>query len=132
MEDKYIILFDGVCNFCDSSINFVMDRDVKDRFVFAPLQEPSGQKLLRQFNLPTEELESVVLIKKGKVYRKSSAALEIAKELKGFWPLMYVFKIVPAFIRDAVYDTIAKNRYKWFGRMDACRLPTPELRAKFL
>jgi predicted DCC family thiol-disulfide oxidoreductase YuxK len=132
VEDKNIILFDGVCNFCNSSINFVIDRDTNNRFVFAPLQEPAGSKLLKQYHLPASNFDSVVLIKNGKVYKKSSAALEIARHLDGIWPLLYVFKIVPGFIRDTVYDVIAKNRYKWFGRTDACRLPTPELRAKFL
>jgi predicted DCC family thiol-disulfide oxidoreductase YuxK len=132
MEEKQIILFDGVCNLCNGSVNFIIDRDSKNNFVFAPLQESRGQALQKQYGLPPEALDSVVLIKEGKVYKKSTAALEIARQLNGWWKALYIFKIVPAFLRDLVYDLVAKNRYRWFGRADQCRLPTPELRARFV
>jgi predicted DCC family thiol-disulfide oxidoreductase YuxK len=132
MEEKQIILFDGVCNLCNGSVNFIIDRDSDQRFVFAPLQEERGQQLQLKYGLSPEALDSVVLIKEGKVYKKSTAALEIAKQLDGWWKVLYIFKIVPAFIRDMVYDMVARNRYRWFGRADQCRLPTPELRARFV
>lgn len=127
-----IILFDGVCNFCNNSINFVMDRDTKGVFKFASLQSDIGQELLKQKGLKTSDFDSIVLFKNGTVYQKSDAALEIARELNGLWSWLYIFKIVPRFIRDFFYNIIARNRYRWFGKTEACRLPTPELRARFL
>ncbi len=127
-----IILFDGVCNFCNNSINFVMDRDTNGAFKFASLQSDIGQELLKQKGLKTSDFDSIVLLKNGTVYQKSDAALEITRELNGLWSWLYIFKIVPRFIRDFFYNIIARNRYRWFGKTEACRLPTPELRARFL
>lgn len=127
-----IILFDGVCNFCNNSINFVMDRDTNGAFKFASLQSDVGQELLMQKGLKTSDFDSIVLLKNGTVYQKSDAALEITRELNGLWSWLYIFKIVPRFIRDFIYNIIARNRYRWFGKTEACRLPTPELRARFL
>lgn len=127
-----VILFDGVCNFCNTTINFIIDHDPKQHFRFASLQSDAGQQLLRQHHEPTTDFDSVILLKGGKVFHKSDAALEIALDLGGLWPLLYGFKIVPRFVRNAVYDFVARNRYRWFGRLDACRLPTPELRGRFL
>jgi predicted DCC family thiol-disulfide oxidoreductase YuxK len=127
-----IILFDGVCNFCNNSINFVMDRDTNGAFKFASLQSDIGQELLKQKGLKTSDFDSIVLLKNGTVYQKSDAALEITRELNGLWSWLYIFKIVPRFIRDFFYNIIARNRYHWFGKTEACRLPTPELRARFL
>lgn len=127
-----VILFDGVCNFCNTTINFIIDHDPKQRFRFASLQSDAGQQLLRQHHEPTTDFDSVILLKGGKVFHKSDAALEIALDLGGLWPLLYGFKIVPRFVRNALYDFVARNRYRWFGRLDACRLPTPELRGRFL
>ncbi|MES2836758.1 MAG: thiol-disulfide oxidoreductase DCC family protein [Bacteroidota bacterium] len=132
MDYNNIILFDGVCNFCNSSINFVIERDPNKKFKFAPLQSEAGEKIQKQFNLDTTKFDSVLLIKNGKVLSKSTAALYIAKELKGLWPLLFVFIIVPPFLRNAVYNYIAKNRYKWFGKQDSCMMPTPDLRSRFL
>lgn len=132
MENNNIILFDGVCNFCNSSINFVIERDPNKKFKFAPLQSEAGEKIQQQFNLDTTKLDSVLLIKNGKVLSKSTAALYIAKELKGLWPLLFVFIIMPPFLRNAVYNYIAKNRYKWFGKQDSCMMPTPDVRSRFL
>jgi predicted DCC family thiol-disulfide oxidoreductase YuxK len=129
----YIILFDGVCNFCDASINFIIDRDAKNTFKFAALQSDTGKQLLLQHGVPdTKALDSVVLIKENKIYKKSAAALEIVRYLNGLWPALYVFKLLPSFLLDFLYDVIAKNRYRLFGRAEACRLPTPELRQKFI
>lgn len=132
MEQKHIILFDGVCNFCDSIVNFIIERDKKNVFQFAPLQEKAGKALLEKYQLDTKNLDSIVLIKNKKAYTKSDAALEIAKDLSGLWKLAVVFKIVPTFLRDKVYDLVAANRYRIFGKKDSCGVPTPELRAKFL
>ena len=129
------ILFDGVCNFCNAAINFIIDRDRTRRFVFAPLQSAVGRDLLQQHDYPTDtgtDLRSVVLIKEGRVYEKSDAALEIARHLGSGWPLLYAGKIIPRLLRDGLYDWIARNRYRWFGKQEACRLPTPALRQRFL
>lgn len=130
----YTILFDGVCNFCNASINFVIDRDKHNRFAFAPLQSQTGSSFLQEHSIavPDGNFDSIILVKDGKVYKKSAAVLEIAKDLSGLWPLLYMFKIIPSPVRDIFYDLIARNRYKLFGRSDSCRMPTPELQQKFL
>ncbi len=128
-----IIIFDGVCNFCNSSINFILDRDKDDHFRFATNQSEAGNKILLENNIPIDsEISTVFLYQNGKLYQKSTAALQIARELSFAWNLLYVGIIVPTFLRDIVYDFIAHNRYKWFGKRDACRLPKPAERAKFL
>ncbi len=126
------ILFDGVCNFCNASINFIIDRDSKSIFKFAALQSEIGQELLKKNGLKTSNFNSIVGIEGDKVYQKSDAALEIARRMDGIWKIFYVFKIVPAFLRNPIYDLVARNRYRIFGRTDACRIPTPELKARFL
>lgn len=127
-----VILFDGVCNFCNSSINFIIRHDKKNRFHFAPLQSEPGTAIIKQHNLPEEFLSSVILIEDGKAYVKSTAALRIARRLNGGWPLFYGFIILPPFCRDWVYNIIARNRYKWWGKKESCMVPTPEVRKKFL
>ena len=127
-----IILFDGVCNFCDSSVNFIIDRDKKNIFKFSALQSEKGQEILEYFKLPKDDFDSFVFIENDKVFKKSSAALKIANKLGGFWKLFYPLIIIPKFIRDFFYSLIANNRYKLFGRKDVCRIPTPELKQKFL
>ncbi|MFN8357309.1 MAG: thiol-disulfide oxidoreductase DCC family protein [Spirosomataceae bacterium] len=127
-----VILFDGVCNFCNNSINFIIDRDPNGVFKFASLQSEVGQQLLNDNGLKTSDFDSIVLLKNGKVFQKSVAALEIARELTAPWSWLYIFKIFPAVLRDFFYDIIAKNRYRWFGKLEACRIPTPDLRARFL
>ncbi|MGI9036126.1 MAG: thiol-disulfide oxidoreductase DCC family protein [Pyrinomonadaceae bacterium] len=127
-----IILFDGVCNFCSGAVNFIIERDKKNRFKFAPLQSETGQKLLDEYNIDKTETDSVVLIERGKAYTHSTAALRIAKGLGGAWFLLYAFIVVPKFVRDFFYKLFAKNRYKLFGKKDACMMPTPEIRARFL
>jgi predicted DCC family thiol-disulfide oxidoreductase YuxK len=127
-----IILFDGVCNFCDGAVNFLIERDAKNYFKFAPLQSENGQKLAAEHNIDLEKIDSVILIEGGEVYTHSTAALKIAKNLGGIWSLAYAFIIVPKFIRDYFYKLFAANRYRLFGKKDACMLPSPEVRAKFL
>lgn len=127
-----ILLFDGVCNLCDGFVQFIMKRDQSAKFRFAPLQSAAGQQLLEHFQLDSDEIDSVVLIDAGKSYIKSTAALRAGKCLGGLWRLPYVLVFIPAFIRNGVYDFIARNRYKWFGEKDACMIPTPEVRSRFL
>jgi predicted DCC family thiol-disulfide oxidoreductase YuxK len=125
------ILFDGVCNLCNGSVLFVIKRDTQSIFHFAALQSDFGKKQLNKLGVSQSDFDTVLLLKQGRVYKKSNAALEIAKDLSGLWPMLYMFKIVPTFIRDAVYTFIANNRYQWFGRKESCMIPTPELRARF-
>lgn len=127
-----ILLFDGVCNLCNASVNFVIRRDPAKRFRFASLQSPAGQELLKKFDLETEKLDSVVLVEGSRFYARSDAALEVARRMRGFWKLLYVFKIVPRLIRDPIYDWVARNRYRWFGKKDQCMLPAPGFKERFL
>lgn len=124
------IFFDGVCNLCNGAINFVIDRDKRHYYKFASLQSTVARNKLPN---TSQSLDSIVLYKKsGEILYKSNAALEVAKHLRGLWPLLYIFKIVPRVIRDFIYDWIARNRYKWFGKRDTCRMPSPELKERFL
>ena len=129
---KPIILFDGVCNLCNNAVKFLIKHDHLNKFMFSSLQSAMGQSLLQQYNLPQKNLDSFVLIQNEKVFFKSTAALQVAKQLTGPIKLLYGFIIVPAFIRNAVYNFIAKNRYKWFGKKDSCMIPTPALQSRFL
>lgn len=131
-ENQPVLLFDGVCNLCNGAVQFIIERDSDKRFLFASLQSDYAQQHLKEAQLPEGFLDSLVLMDKGKYYTQSSAALRIAKQLDGAWPLMYGFIIVPKFIRDAVYNFIARNRYKWFGKKEQCWIPTPDLKARFV
>ena len=130
-EINNVIFFDGVCNLCNSSVNFVIDRDAKGVFKFSTLQSSFAKRMLEQNGFNSLELESIVFYSDNKFYKRSRAALEIAKKMSGGWPLMYAFIIVPGFLRDAIYNLIAAKRYQWFGRTDSCRIPTPELESRF-
>lgn len=127
-----VILFDGVCNLCNGAINFVIKKDKRNVFKFAALQSEAGIMLLSKYKIDTSKVDSIILVDGENCYVKSSAALRIAKDLSGGYPLLYGFLILPRFIRDAVYDYIARNRYKWFGKKESCMIPTPELKSKFL
>jgi predicted DCC family thiol-disulfide oxidoreductase YuxK len=127
-----IILFDGVCNFCNGAINFVLKQDKKGVFRFAPLQSEVAQKLLQQYQLSKKEFDSFVLIDNGKVYKKSAASLRVMNKLPWYWKEAQILRIIPTAFRDAIYDFIAKNRYKWFGKKEQCMIPTPEIRSRFL
>jgi predicted DCC family thiol-disulfide oxidoreductase YuxK len=131
-QNTQLILFDGVCNFCNSSINFIIDHDPEKHFKFAPLQSELGQNFLAQFNKNTNDFDSVILLKDNQLYQKSEAAIEITKHLSGAWKYLAVFGIFPTFLLDFFYDIIAKNRYRTFGKTETCRIPTPELRERFL
>jgi predicted DCC family thiol-disulfide oxidoreductase YuxK len=127
-----IVLFDGVCNFCNASINFVIEHDKAGYFKFAPLQSETGEQLMAKHGIDTIETDSVILVEDEKVYTHSTAALRIARKLDGLWSWFYAFIVVPKPIRDFFYKLLAKNRYRLFGRQDACMIPTPEVRARFL
>ncbi len=127
-----IIFFDGVCNLCTGSVQFVIRHDPSHHFRFASLQSEIGQQLLRENNLPTEEFGSFILFENGKVFTQSTAALRVTKKLNGLWSVLAVFLIVPSFIRNGVYNWIAKNRYKWFGKKEECWIPTKELNDLFV
>lgn len=127
-----LVMFDGVCNMCNAAVQFIIKRDRTDRLRYASLQSDHAQKLLPQYDLPANYLDSFILLEDGKLYTRSTAALRVARYFKGLWRLLYVFIIIPSPIRDAVYDFIGRNRYKWFGKKDQCMMPTPEQRAKFL
>lgn len=132
MNSQPIILFDGICNLCDGAVQFVIKHDPENQFLFASLQSEAGQRLLKQYKLSVENFNSFILIQDEKVYNKSTGALKVARQIKGVWSWLYIFIIIPAFIRDTVYTWIAQNRYKWFGKKEACMIPTPELKARFL
>lgn len=130
--DEAVVLFDGVCNLCNSSVNFIIDRDPKGYFKFASLQSDEAQRYLGDGGSTASPLASIVLVEGGRYYRRSTAALRIARRLNGGWPLLYGLIGIPAPIRDAVYEWIARNRYTWFGKEDACRIPTPDVQSRFL
>ncbi len=138
-----VVLFDGVCNFCDASVNFVIDHDPEGYFKFAPLQSDAGQKLAKQYDLASETavdqaagdlipMDSVILIENGEAYTHSTAALRIARRLSGIWSIFYASVVIPKPIRDFFYRLFAKYRYRVFGRKDQCMLPSPEVRQRFL
>ncbi|WP_178985299.1 thiol-disulfide oxidoreductase DCC family protein [Winogradskyella helgolandensis] len=131
---KQLILFDGVCNLCNSSVLYVIKRDKKDQFLFAPLQSDIGKTIITKFDIDTDKTDSILLYnsKKDSLTYKSTAALLIAKRLGFPTNVLVIFLIVPAFIRNWVYNYIAKNRYQWYGKKEACMIPTPELKSKFL
>jgi predicted DCC family thiol-disulfide oxidoreductase YuxK len=127
-----VVLFDGVCNLCNSTVLFIIKNDKTSRFAFASLQSTFGQSVLKKYALPLNELSTVLFLKEGQLFTKSNAALEIAKRLDGIWPIVYVFKVVPLGVRNFVYDWIARNRYRWFGKRDVCMIPTPDLKTRFI
>ncbi|WP_191090658.1 thiol-disulfide oxidoreductase DCC family protein [Niallia endozanthoxylica] len=126
-----VILFDGECNLCDRSVQFIIKRDNKALYKFASTKSDAGQKLLRKHRVPVD-LDSFILVEGNKCFYKSTAALRVCKNLKGGWKLLYGLLIVPKPVRDYVYGMVAKNRYKWFGKMDSCMIPSPEIRKRFL
>lgn len=127
-----VILFDGVCNLCNSSVNWVIDRDHSNQFKFSALQSAYGKRVVEKFQLQGDFMDTVLLVDSDKVWQRSDAALQILKSLGGVYSVAAIFFLVPAFIRNMVYNYVARNRYRWFGKQDVCRVPTPELKAKFL
>ncbi len=129
---RALLLFDGVCNLCNGFVNFVLDADSEGYFLLGALQSDAARPYLRTFDVDPEAIDSVVLIENGRLYTRSTAALRILRRLGAPWSLLYALIAVPAPLRDWVYDVIAANRYQWFGKREQCRMPTPELRARFL
>lgn len=131
--NKKIILFDGVCNLCDATVQFIIKRDKKDIFRFVALQSDLGEKIINHIGIDRTKTDSIILYEPGTAYyHKAEAAIKIAVYLGGFFTLMNIFSILPKFISNSVYDYIAKNRYKWYGKKEECMIPTPEMKAKFL
>lgn len=132
-QNKKIILFDGVCNLCDSSVQFIIKKDKKDIFRFVALQSELGITILKHIGISTSNLDSIVLYEPGEAYYdKAEAVLKIAKSFGGLYTLLSVFSFLPKVLNDTIYDYIAKNRYKWYGKKESCMMPTPEISAKFL
>ncbi|RED49415.1 thiol-disulfide oxidoreductase DCC family protein [Seonamhaeicola aphaedonensis] len=132
-KSKKLILFDGVCNLCNSAVQYVIKHDKKDLFLFAPLQSDIGQNIIKHYNIDSNTIDSILLYtpEQGITY-KSTAALKVAKQLGFPRNLAAIFFIIPTVLRNWVYDYIARNRYKWYGKKEACMIPTPELKRKFL
>lgn len=132
-QDKKIILFDGVCNLCDSTVNYIIKRDKKDIFRFVPMQTDLGQRILKHLGISERNIDSIVFYEPGKAYYyKSHAALKVAKNLGGLYAYAIIFKCIPNLLRDYLYDFVARNRYKWYGKKESCMIPTSEIKAKFL
>jgi predicted DCC family thiol-disulfide oxidoreductase YuxK len=127
-----VILFDGICNLCNSAVNYVIDHDPHGYFKLGALQSEAGQKLLRRHKLESGEYKTIILIENGHLYKQSTAALRIARRLIGPVKLTWLLIILPRFIRDPAYNWVSRNRFKWFGRRDQCRVPTPEVKERFL
>lgn len=127
-----VVLFDGVCRFCNYWVNFAIKKDPGKKLRFASFQSEAGQQLLRQYHIDIAAINSVILIEKEKVYTQSSAAISICKHLGGGWKLFYGLLVIPKFIRDFLYNFIARNRYRWFGKKESCMVPTPDIRERFL
>lgn len=132
MDSRYVIIFDGVCNFCNGSINFIIKRDPECKFAFTPMQSELAQQIMKEHGVSNVGFDTFLLIKGVRSYSFTDAALEIARDLSGFWPLLAVLRIIPRFIRDWFYRLFARNRYAIFGRTDACMVPTEELKSRFI
>ena len=132
MEEHPIILFDGVCNFCNGWVKFLIKQDKKKIFRFAALQSDAGQKLRGKYGLLKPQFGSFIYIEDGKIYKASTAGLQLNKKLPFYWRWMQIFWLMPKFFRDGIYNLIAKNRYKWFGKKEVCMIPSQELRHRFL
>ena len=127
-----LILFDGYCNLCSATVQFILKHDRKAKFRFASLQSEYGKTILQKHQLPTDSFGTFVLVEADIVFTKSTAALRIVKSLTGMWPLLYVAIIIPRFLRDAIYNLVARNRYKWFGKRDSCWMPKNEWKERFI
>jgi predicted DCC family thiol-disulfide oxidoreductase YuxK len=132
MELHPTLLFDGICNYCNVMVNFIIRQDKKKVFRFTALQSDAGQKILNEFKLPQNNFDSFMLVENNKIYQRSDAALRLYNKLPWYWKWTQFFWIFPKFIRDGVYSVIARNRYKWFGKKDQCMVPAPEVKERFL
>lgn len=129
---EHVIVFDGACNWCNAWVNFTINHDSRKKFKFGTLQSNPGQEILHALQLPTREFSTFLLLEQTRVYTKSTAALRIVRHLSGFWPLFYLGILVPRPLRDALYDYVARHRYRWMGTADTCRIPAPHQLERFL
>lgn len=127
-----IVIFDGVCNLCSTTAQFIVRRDAQGRFRFAAAQSAKGRALLIESGVDPDRLETFVLRKDGHIFVRSDAALEIAKELDGLWPVLVVLRMVPRALRDWMYDVVARNRYRWFGKKQECMIPGADIQSRFI
>lgn len=127
-----VILFDGVCNLCNRSVQFIINRDPSCIFRFAPLQSETGKNLLSKFDLPNDKLDSIILVENNEYYLRSTAALKILQRLGALWKIVYVLMLVPRPVRDYIYDIVARNRYKWYGKRAECMIPSSDIESRFL
>jgi predicted DCC family thiol-disulfide oxidoreductase YuxK len=132
MENQRVIIFDGICNFCNGAVNFIIKRDPKGLFVFTPMQSEIAAKLIQKYEAPQVGIDTFLLIKNGTCYYRTDAALEIARDLTGLWFLFRIFKVLPRGFRDYFYRAFARNRYSLFGKKDVCMIPTPDVKSRFL
>jgi predicted DCC family thiol-disulfide oxidoreductase YuxK len=132
MSQHHIVIFDGVCNFCNGVVNFIIRRDPKALFSFTPMQSESGKRLIEKYDATMVGVDTILLIKNGQCYERTDAAIEIAGDLTGLWSMFRVFKILPKSFRDYFYRLFARNRYKLFGRREECMIPSPEVRGRFI
>ncbi len=132
MITKPVVLFDGICNLCNSAVQFIIRHDKNEVFLFCALQSEKGQGLLAKYKLPNKQFNSFILVDNNKVYQKSNAALQVLKKIPRFTILFYLLVWIPKFLRNLSYDFIAKNRYRWFGKKESCMVPTPEILKRFL
>lgn len=132
MDSRNIVIFDGVCNFCNGAVHFIINRDPKGIFVFAPMQSNLAKELMTKHQINNDGVDTFLLVKNDRCFVFSSAALEIAKDLTGFWSVLRIFKWVPASIRDAFYKLFARNRYALFGKQDHCMVPTADVKSRFI
>jgi predicted DCC family thiol-disulfide oxidoreductase YuxK len=127
-----VVIFDGVCNLCNRSVKFILDHEADHKLSFTPLQSPAGERLMRQFGFDPEDAKSFVLVADGRTYVRSDAAARLSRYLRGPWKLLRATRFVPRPIRDALYNVVARNRYRWFGRSATCMVPTAALKARFV
>ena len=132
IENGAVVLFDGICNFCSGSVLSIIKRDPKGYFRFSAIQTESGESIMKKYNIHSDKTDSIILIENNMVYYRSSAALRIARKLKGGWKLFYGAMIIPPFIRNFFYDLVARNRYRWFGKRDHCFIPDQNIRERFI
>ena len=132
MTNRHVVIFDGVCNFCNGSVNFIIKRDPGAVFAFTPRQHRCGQSLIQEYQVPELAADAILLIKDGRCYLRTDAVLEITKDISGLWFLLRVFKIVPRPLRDYFYDLFARNRYRLFGKRDSCMIPAPDVLSRFI
>jgi predicted DCC family thiol-disulfide oxidoreductase YuxK len=127
-----VVIFDGVCNLCAHTVNFILSHESEPALKFVPFQSPAGARMMREHGFDPEDVKTFVLVSGGRAYVKSDAAIRIARYFRGAWKMLAGIRIVPRPVRDWGYDIVARNRYRWFGRTDSCMVPTPELRARFI